>query len=50
LLPKLRKEIHEEIDEEHGIEHHDDHIHVTAMDHHDDDAAPTDPRRPDAAL
>ena len=50
LLPKLRKEIHEEIDEEHGIEHHDDHIHVTAMDHHDDEAAPTDPRRPDAAL
>ncbi|MFM6982256.1 MAG: hypothetical protein ACKOWP_05775 [Microbacteriaceae bacterium] len=37
IIPRLRKQIHAELDEEHGIEHHDDHIHITGVEHHDDD-------------
>lgn len=36
LLPRIRREIHEDIDEEHGIEHHGDHIHITGVKEHAD--------------
>jgi hypothetical protein len=35
ILPKLRHQLHKEIDKEHGIEHHDDHIHITGAKDHD---------------
>jgi hypothetical protein len=35
LLPRLRKQIHHELDAEHGIEHHDDHIHIKGAKDHD---------------
>ena len=35
LLPRLRKQIHHELDSEHGIEHHDDHIHIKGVKDHD---------------
>lgn len=35
LLPRLRKQIHRELDSEHGIEHHDDHIHIKGAQDHD---------------
>jgi len=35
LLPRLRREIHKDLDAEHGIEHHDDHIHITGVKEHD---------------
>lgn len=35
LLPRLRKQIHQELDGEHGIEHHDDHIHIKGVKDHD---------------
>jgi hypothetical protein len=35
LLPKLRKQLHTELDNEHGIEHHDDHIHIKGAKDHD---------------
>jgi hypothetical protein len=35
ILPKLRHQLHKEIDKEHGIEHHDDHIHIKGAKDHD---------------
>jgi len=35
ILPKLRHQLHKEIDKEHGIEHHDDHIHINGAKDHD---------------
>ena len=35
LLPRLRREIHKDLDAEHGIEHHDDHIHIRGVKNHD---------------
>jgi hypothetical protein len=35
VLPKLRKQLHTELDTEHGIEHHDDHIHIKGAKDHD---------------
>jgi len=35
LLPRLRREIHKDLDAEHGIEHHDDHIHIKGVKDHD---------------
>ena len=35
LLPRLRHEIHEDLDKEHGIEHHDDHIHIKGVKDHE---------------
>jgi hypothetical protein len=31
----LRHQLHKEIDSEHGIEHHDDHIHIKGAKDHD---------------
>lgn len=36
ILPRLRHEIHQDLDEEHGIEHHDDHIHIKGVKDHGD--------------